>query len=175
MKKYVLIMMIVLLLIVSGCGNPKSADNNADNKGLKSGSVDDATNKADDNVAIDQELVNFKCVIADVQTIYFLKNKAAVESPAGKTWIIDDKVYIKMEIQGEDYLIEYPASERNDVNTEDMKSTYITSKSVPNVDCEINVVKESDVALPDLEILSEEGFQNKLTEGMMGDMGIPEE
>lgn len=37
-----------------------------------------------------QDLVNFQCTIAGMQTFYFLKEKVKIVSPAGEAWLNDD-------------------------------------------------------------------------------------
>ena len=176
MKKVILTMMVIALLLLTACGNnaEPATNDGADEDVQHAATQVEIERAAEDNVALDQELVNFKCVIADLQTIYFLKNKAKISSEVGDSWIIDETVYIKMTLDGEDYLIKYPAMERNDIDREGMIATYHNSKAVSNIDCEMNVVKESDVALPDLEILSDEELQAKMMEGMMPEgMDLP--
>jgi len=151
----VAILALFLMAIITGCS--KSTETNED---------DNEKSATDIGDKISQEAVNFKCVIANVQTIYFLKGDAKIESDGRESWLIGDKYYMKMDIGGTDYLIEYPAAE-SEMTSEDMVDTYKTSKAVPNLDCQIGVVKESDLALPDLEILDSEEFQQKLTEEMM--------
>ncbi|PIN69459.1 hypothetical protein COV93_05465 [Candidatus Woesearchaeota archaeon CG11_big_fil_rev_8_21_14_0_20_43_8] len=117
-----------------------------------------------------QELVNFKCDIAGMQTIYFYKNKAKMETPNGESWLLDDYDYVKMNISGTYYLIKYPG-EQSDMDLEGMMKTYRNSKITPGVDCELDSVTEAIVTLPNLQIITPDELQDKMMAMMTEQMG----
>ena len=167
--KYLAIILAISLLFLAACGG--NDDQSALQQKAAEKQVEYAIDAAEDAVEeaaheASQELVNFKCVIADMQTIYFYKEKAKIKSDWSESWLNDDGSFYVMNLGGVDYLIQQPA-EQSEMDREGMMTTYYTSKTVDNIDCELDVVTEADVALPDLEILSDEEFQELLMEDIM--------
>jgi hypothetical protein len=118
-----------------------------------------------------QEFVNFKCVIAGIQTVYFLKDKGKIEGQGTEAWITKDAAYLKMDLDGEEVLYQVPFEEAP-MSYEAMETTYDASKTIETYDCQLNVVTEADVTPPSLPILTAEEFQAKLMEGMTGGMDL---
>ncbi|MBN2457739.1 hypothetical protein JXB31_01250 [Candidatus Woesearchaeota archaeon] len=174
MKRYRILMaclMVVLLLVVSACSksdNPddalkdKAADMAGEQVAEKAGDVaEEAAHQ------LSQENVNFRCTIKPTQQIFsFLKGDAKITSPNGESWLIADKYYIKVNLGDKDYLVKYEGEE-SELDSEGMMNVYALSKTTATYECELGVVKESDVTLPDLEIISPE----EMGEKMLGDMG----
>ena len=130
--------------------------------------VEDTAGQVYDDVSgeLSQQLVNFRCTLADGRTIYFLKEKAKVVSPTGESWLNDDGYFAKFTIDDKDYLVHYPAEE-SDMSFEAMMTTYEVSKTSPGYDCELNVVQESDVDLPDIEVITPEELGDLMMQQMM--------
>ncbi|MBW2967695.1 hypothetical protein KY362_04360 [Candidatus Woesearchaeota archaeon] len=171
----IFLLSVVGMLMLTGCGKD-DAQGDVSNALVKKAQqkekeiaveqAEDAREEAAHKVS--QELVNFECEIQGVQTLYFLKGDIKIESsaPGGmrEAWLIGDKYYTKMEIGGEDLLVEWPSDE-SEVDAESMMDTYAMSKSVPNIDCKLGTVSQSKVKLPDLEIIDNEEMGTR----MMGD------
>ncbi|RMF90648.1 MAG: hypothetical protein D6733_03255 [Methanobacteriota archaeon] len=117
-----------------------------------------------------QELVNFKCTMADGTTMYFLKGKGKVTSPGGNTYLDNEGVYTVMDAGGEQVLVKFPVEEAT-MDMDDMKAAYESSKVTDTYDCELNVVSEADVAMPDMPIMTMDEYQARLMEGL-GNMGM---
>ena len=164
MKKILFVVTILIIsMLIVGCGGSdtavgdETADTNLDKKG---------SDVKTDNADADQALVNFKCVIGDnIQEYYFLENKIKLKSPSSEGWIIDDIHYVKITINGEDYLVTGMTSAES-ITNEDMIDMYKTSKLTPNLECTLGSVTEDVVTLPDLEIISNEEMADKMMEGM---------
>jgi len=170
MKKYLAIILAISLLFLAACGGDND-DQSALQKKAAEKEVEyaiDAVEDAAEDAAHEasQELVNFKCDIAGMQTIYFYKEKAKIKSAYSESWLNDDGSFVVMELMGEDYLVQYPA-DQSEMDREGMMTTYHTSKTLDNIDCELDVVTEADVNLPDLEIVSDEEFQELLMADIM--------
>lgn len=160
MKKVFLILLISLMIVLTACAPDPSTDlqNNITEASEKivSDTAKQSTRKAS------QELMNFKCTIDGDRTFYFLKGNAKIVSSIGSSWIVDDKYYMRVKLERKYYLIKYPI-EKSSIDAGEMIATYQASKTVDNLDCELNAVKESDVALPDLEIITPEEIAGILT------------
>ncbi len=166
----ILALALLSVLIVSGCTNaPNPADQIIDNANEDAKeAIGDAMGGIAEDVGDDlsQELVNFRCTLADHRTIYFLQDKASVKSEAGESWLNDEGFFAKFSIGGKDYLVKYEAEE-SEMTFEDMYVAYETSKTTEGFDCEINVVTEADVTPPDLEIITPDELADKMLAEMM--------
>jgi hypothetical protein len=168
MEKAIIIACLFALLLISGCAgrtDNKLADK-ANEKMQESAvqQAEAAAEKAEEEAS--QELVNFKCTIADLETIYFLKGDAKVESARGESWLTEDGFFSITEVNGQEYLLKMPA-EQTTITYENMMQTYQMSKTLDTHDCEIGVVKEEDVTPPqDLEVITNEEMADIMMEGM---------
>ncbi len=162
--------LIVAVLLASGCTTEQSPQDMAKEAALDTGQemVQDSVGGAVEQVADDagQQLVNFKCVLADGREIYFLKEKASVKSEAGQSWLNDDGYFALFDIDGTQYLVEYPA-EQSDMSFDDMMTTYTVSKTSPGYDCELNVVTEADVTPPDIQVITPDELGELMLQQMM--------
>lgn len=169
MRYGIILCLLAIMLVFAGCGD--KGDPNIDYSNDVKGDDGSGNVKLDIDNKGDQEAVNFKCDVENMGTISFFKGDAVVETPNGKTWIIGDDVYVVMNLNERDVLIKYSeGSGMEPMTKEDMRDTYKTSKMTPGVDCTLDVVTQADVTLPELEILTEQGFQDELmaemTKGM---------
>ena len=161
------IALITILLILSGCGKEKD-DSSVLKKKAAEKSKEISEKKAEEKLEsskkkASQELVNFKCTIENAHSIYFLKGKASVKTDYSESWLLEDGYYSKIEMQDGIYLIKNPADE-SEMSFEDMMSAYRTSKTIPNMDCTLGIVKESDVTLPNYPIITPEEHGQKIIE-----------
>jgi hypothetical protein len=129
--------------------------------------VDSKNTNVDDKSKSSNEAVNFKCDLVGSQTMYYLKDKGKIKINEQSIWIEGDSYFMPMEISGVTYLIKYPSFDNPDMTLQNMKEIYTMSKSVPNIDCFLDVVKESDVEKPNYEVLTEDEYQQKVMDEMM--------
>jgi DNA polymerase I-like protein with 3'-5' exonuclease and polymerase domains len=167
-EKTIIIACLFALLLISGCAGrtDNALANKADEKMQESAvqQAEEAAEQAEQEAK--QELVNFKCTIANVQTFYFLRDKAKVVSAAGESWLNDDGFFYITEIDGKEYLVNGDMDEA-EVSFDSMMQTYQISQTMDNYDCQLNVVTEADVTPPsDLEIITPEELTNMMLEQM---------
>jgi hypothetical protein len=170
-KSFLIISCLVLLLFSVACSN-KQQDLTNNNINYQNQEDDyDIEHVYDYNQDTDSpkdsDKVNFKCVLVGVQTIYFLKDKAKVSTGGGDVWIDKDHFYMVMDMSDEKYLIQHLSTEDPDMTLQNMHEIYRTSKMSPHLECELDVVTESDVQKPNYPILTEDEFQEKMMEEMM--------
>ena len=102
-----------------------------------------------------------------MQTFYFLKGEAKIEAPGRESWLNEDGFFVKADINGQSYLVQYEAEER-EMTTEAMQTNYAMSKTSDIYDCELGVVTEAIVTPPtDLEIIT----PDQMAEMLLGAMG----
>lgn len=156
-------------LMIVACGSSQPADQ--DMGKLIGGDAEEKAAEAakeDAKKEAEQELVNFECTIPGDQKFYFYKGDMKTVTPTGEVWIVDDKIYAKIDLGGHTYLMQQEAPELN-VGPQEAIDTYKNSKTLPGYDCSLGTVKASDVELPNLEILDENQLQEKLMEDMMAE------
>jgi len=165
----------MVIALVIGCGG-ESDDQSALQQKMEEKTIEyaeqDAIDAAEDAAQeASQELVNFKCIIADMQTIYFLKGDAKIVSTMSEGWLIDDQYYMKAEINEDEYLVVYPGEESG-MNYDSMMTAYRVSKTTDGYECWLDVVTEDDVTLPDLEQITPDEMGDLMLGAMADEYGL---
>jgi len=159
---------LALLLLVVGCSPEQVVKSTIQDE------VSEATRAAARNVASEavevvdkaaQDFINFKCTVAGMQTIYFLKDKAKMVQAGRETWLNEDGFFSKVEINGNSYLLKSPANGAQ-YSFKDLMQMYEFSKHDKNYQCEKDTVTEDMVALPDYEIITNEQMAQMALQGM---------
>ena len=172
MKTHLIIFGLVILLVV-GCSPQQVIQGEVQNvaqDAVEKVALETKTAVKEKALEESQELVNFQCTIAGLQTFYFLKEKVKIVSPAGESWLNDDGYFTKVEMDGDVFLVQYPVEE-SEMNYADMKVTYEVSKKNEVYDCELDTVTEDIVTVPDLEVITPEDLANKMLAGF-GQIGL---
>ena len=167
MNKITIAVCLIFMLLLVGCSGKNSQNklaNKAEEKYEQQEEYQEQQEQEQEEFEESQEKVNFKCVIAGVQTIYFLRDKAKIESVGRESWLNDDGFFAIMEVNEKEYLVQFPAEE-SEITFEGMMTTYDVSRTNDAYDCELDVVTEEIVTLPDLEIISNQEYGDLLIEG----------
>lgn len=166
MKLINLILILLVGLMIVACGSSQPDQDVAKMIGgdPEAKAKYDAAQEAKQDA--EQELINFECTLPGNQKFYVYKGSMKSSTPNGDVWIVDDKVYAKIDLGGKTYLMEQEGM-GHDISLEDARDAYRVSKMTPGYDCKLGAVSASDVQLPNLEKISGDELEEKLMDDMM--------
>ncbi len=178
MRKMV-VLLIIAMFVLTACASKSAAPGNALQAKVAEKTAESAvqkTEQAAEDAAekASQELVNLKCTIAGIQTIYWLKGNAKSESNGREIWLMGPDSYSVVEVGGKKYLLN-ASIEESGMSYEAMKTNYQLSKTVDTIDCWENVVTEDMFVLPDYPVITNEEWMQMAQDEMMKAYGVPQE
>ncbi|RME54269.1 hypothetical protein D6777_04310 [Candidatus Woesearchaeota archaeon] len=171
MKRTIII--LALLLLIVGCSPEqvvKSTIQDEVSEAARTTARQAASAAVEQADKAAQDLVNFECTVAGMQTFYFLKNKAKIVSAGRESWLTEDGSYVQQEVNGKTYLVKFPPTQ-SEMSFSSMMKMYEYSKHDKNYDCKLNTVTEDMVKLPDYEVITNEEMAQMALQGM-GNIGL---